>query len=264
MTDGAESLLRLKTLLPVPTRFVLDYFHVSMKLRHIDQCIGANLPRALSKSTASCRLRPGSRSSQAGKSAAVSAGSRGAPLGQCPTCERMAQIRAGCCRTAQRLECQRGVFESHLAALEGLRNQRSGSYFDGPLRDRSSSHVFWGACHAGRYPSCARIVVGAPDVRPDGRRHRVAGSRRGAVSSQKSPRLRGVLSDSSISSGTICLVIRAILSSQADSFITVHVSAETPSRASYAPMNRLRACSYQNVMTLDKKGNGRAVPEPQQ
>jgi hypothetical protein len=25
----------------VPTRFVLDYFHVSMKLRHIDQCIGA-------------------------------------------------------------------------------------------------------------------------------------------------------------------------------------------------------------------------------
>ncbi len=29
MTDGAESLLRLKDLLPVPTRFVLDYFHVS-------------------------------------------------------------------------------------------------------------------------------------------------------------------------------------------------------------------------------------------
>jgi hypothetical protein len=26
MTDGAESLLRLKALLPVPTRFVLDYF----------------------------------------------------------------------------------------------------------------------------------------------------------------------------------------------------------------------------------------------
>jgi hypothetical protein len=37
MTDGAESLLRLRSFLPVPTRFVLDYFHVSMKLRHIDQ-----------------------------------------------------------------------------------------------------------------------------------------------------------------------------------------------------------------------------------
>jgi hypothetical protein len=48
MTDGAESLLRLKALLPVPTRFVLDYFHVSMKLRHIDQCIGAIPPIALS------------------------------------------------------------------------------------------------------------------------------------------------------------------------------------------------------------------------
>jgi hypothetical protein len=44
MTDGAESLLRLKSLLPVPTRFVLDYFHVSMKLRHLDQCIGTILP----------------------------------------------------------------------------------------------------------------------------------------------------------------------------------------------------------------------------
>ena len=48
MTDGAESLLRLKALLPIPTRFVLDYFHVSMKLRHIDQCIGVIPPIALS------------------------------------------------------------------------------------------------------------------------------------------------------------------------------------------------------------------------
>ena len=48
MTDGAESLLRLKPLLPVRTRFVLDYFHVSMKLRHIDQCIGVIPPTALS------------------------------------------------------------------------------------------------------------------------------------------------------------------------------------------------------------------------
>jgi hypothetical protein len=48
MTDGAESLLRLKALLPIRTRFVLDYFHVSMKLRHIDQCIGVIPPTALS------------------------------------------------------------------------------------------------------------------------------------------------------------------------------------------------------------------------
>jgi hypothetical protein len=48
MTDGAESLLRLKAFLPVPTRFVLDYFHVSMKLRHIDQCIGTIPPMVLS------------------------------------------------------------------------------------------------------------------------------------------------------------------------------------------------------------------------
>jgi hypothetical protein len=48
MTDGAESLLRLRAFLPVPTRFVLDYFHVSMKLRHIDQCIGAIPPMVLS------------------------------------------------------------------------------------------------------------------------------------------------------------------------------------------------------------------------
>jgi hypothetical protein len=47
MTDGAESLLRLKAFMPVPTRFVLDYFHVSMKLRHIDHCIGAIPPMAL-------------------------------------------------------------------------------------------------------------------------------------------------------------------------------------------------------------------------
>ncbi|HEY3654738.1 MAG TPA: hypothetical protein VGL34_07090, partial [Steroidobacteraceae bacterium] len=47
-TDGAESLLRLKALLPIRTRFVLDYFHVSMKLRHIDQCIGVIPPTALS------------------------------------------------------------------------------------------------------------------------------------------------------------------------------------------------------------------------
>ena len=40
MTDGAESLLRLKKLLPIPTRLVLDYFHVVMKVRHVDQCIG--------------------------------------------------------------------------------------------------------------------------------------------------------------------------------------------------------------------------------
>jgi hypothetical protein len=40
MTDGAESLLRLKEILPIPTRCVLDYFHVVMKVRHVDQCIG--------------------------------------------------------------------------------------------------------------------------------------------------------------------------------------------------------------------------------
>ena len=40
MTDGAGSLLRLKRLLPVPPRLVLDYFHVAMKVRHADQCIG--------------------------------------------------------------------------------------------------------------------------------------------------------------------------------------------------------------------------------
>ena len=40
LTDGAESLLRLKRFLPIPTRCVLDYFHVSMKVRHVDQCIG--------------------------------------------------------------------------------------------------------------------------------------------------------------------------------------------------------------------------------
>jgi hypothetical protein len=40
MTDGAESLLRLRDFLPIPTRCVLDYFHVAMKVRHVDQCIG--------------------------------------------------------------------------------------------------------------------------------------------------------------------------------------------------------------------------------
>jgi hypothetical protein len=48
MTDGAESLLRLRAFLPVPTRFVLDYFHVSMKLRHVDRWIGAIPPTVLS------------------------------------------------------------------------------------------------------------------------------------------------------------------------------------------------------------------------
>ena len=50
MTDGAGSLLRLKTMLPMKTRFVLDYFHVAMKLRHIDQSVGRIPP---------CRLSPG-------------------------------------------------------------------------------------------------------------------------------------------------------------------------------------------------------------
>jgi hypothetical protein len=48
MTDDAESLLRLRAFLSVPTRFALDYFHVSMKLGHIDQCIGAIRPTVLS------------------------------------------------------------------------------------------------------------------------------------------------------------------------------------------------------------------------
>ena len=48
MTDGAESLLRLKKLLPVPTRLVLDYFHVAMKVRHADQCIGRIPPYSFS------------------------------------------------------------------------------------------------------------------------------------------------------------------------------------------------------------------------
>ena len=48
MTDGAESLLRLKAVLPIQTHLVLDYFHVSMKLRHIDQCIGRIPPISLS------------------------------------------------------------------------------------------------------------------------------------------------------------------------------------------------------------------------
>ena len=32
---------------PFKTRYVLDYFHIAMKLRHIDQCIGKILPRQL-------------------------------------------------------------------------------------------------------------------------------------------------------------------------------------------------------------------------
>jgi hypothetical protein len=48
MTDGAESLLRSKKLLPVPTRLVLDYFHVAMKMRHADQCIGRIPPYSFS------------------------------------------------------------------------------------------------------------------------------------------------------------------------------------------------------------------------
>src|SRR5277367_619284 len=48
MTDGAESLLRLKSLLPIQTHLVLDYFHVAMKPRHIDQCIGGIPPISLS------------------------------------------------------------------------------------------------------------------------------------------------------------------------------------------------------------------------
>ena len=48
MTDGAESLLRLKAVLPIQTHLVLDYLYVSMKLRHIDQCIGRIPPISLS------------------------------------------------------------------------------------------------------------------------------------------------------------------------------------------------------------------------
>ena len=54
MTDGAGSLLRLKAMLPMKTRFALDYFHVAMKLRHIDQSVGRIPP---------CRLPPAVRSS---------------------------------------------------------------------------------------------------------------------------------------------------------------------------------------------------------
>ena len=48
MTDGVESLLRLQKPLPVPTRLVLDYFHVAMKMRHADQCIGRIPPYSFS------------------------------------------------------------------------------------------------------------------------------------------------------------------------------------------------------------------------
>ena len=47
MTDGAGSLMRLKRMLPFKTRYVLDYFHIAMKIRHVDQCIGKILPRQL-------------------------------------------------------------------------------------------------------------------------------------------------------------------------------------------------------------------------
>ena len=48
LTDGAASLLRLKAMLPMKTRFVLDYFHVAMKFRHLDQCAGRIPPCKLS------------------------------------------------------------------------------------------------------------------------------------------------------------------------------------------------------------------------
>jgi len=48
MTDGAESLLRSRKLIPVPTRLVLDYFHVATKVRHADQSIGKIPPYAFS------------------------------------------------------------------------------------------------------------------------------------------------------------------------------------------------------------------------
>src|ERR1017187_6467350 len=48
MTDGAGSLMRLKQMLPIRTRFVLDYFHVAMKLRHSDPGIGRVVQRRLS------------------------------------------------------------------------------------------------------------------------------------------------------------------------------------------------------------------------
>jgi hypothetical protein len=50
MTDGAGSLLRLKTMLSMKIRFGLDYFSVAFKLRHIDRSAGRIPPS---------RLRPG-------------------------------------------------------------------------------------------------------------------------------------------------------------------------------------------------------------
>jgi hypothetical protein len=49
MTDGAASLLRLQPMLPLKTRFVLDYFHIAMKLRHIDQSVGRIPPLQLTQ-----------------------------------------------------------------------------------------------------------------------------------------------------------------------------------------------------------------------
>src|SRR5580658_8054504 len=37
---GRRIAIRLKKPLPIPTRYVLDYFHVATKVRHADQCIG--------------------------------------------------------------------------------------------------------------------------------------------------------------------------------------------------------------------------------
>src|SRR4030088_714312 len=49
MTDGAESLLRLKGLLPLPPRLVLDYFHLSMKVRHVASASAESHPSAFDR-----------------------------------------------------------------------------------------------------------------------------------------------------------------------------------------------------------------------
>ena len=43
MAYGAELLPRLKEFLPSP-HCVLDYFHMAIKVRHVDQCIGTIAP----------------------------------------------------------------------------------------------------------------------------------------------------------------------------------------------------------------------------
>jgi protein-S-isoprenylcysteine O-methyltransferase Ste14 len=68
-----------------------------------------------------------------------------------------------------------------------------------PMYAGAARHALW-------YAACARIVVGARDVHSDDLHHRMASSRRGAVSSKKSSRLPAVLPDGSISSGAVCLV----------------------------------------------------------